>query len=231
LTEQPLDPLAPHTLSPRELKELRAAERGDAPFLVFRDGEGTLRLLGLDGSRERTTLGRRADVDLSIGWDPLVSGLHAELQCVAGEWLILDDGLSTNGTFVGERRVLTRQRLRDGDRIRVGGTVLAFSEASVGGRQATTGVGVISPVPSLSDSQRRVLIALCRPYRTGASFAVPATNQQIAEEVCLSVDAVKMHLRSLFAAFGLADLPQNRKRAALVERALGLGVLTARDLA
>ena len=33
----------------------------------------------------------------------------------------------------------------------------------------------------------------------------------------LSVDAVKGHLRALYAEFGLADLPQNAKRARLAE--------------
>ena len=75
-----------------------------------------------------------------------------------------------------------------------------------------------------------MLIALCRPYRDGAGFATPATNQQIAAEVFLSIDAVKMHLRALFARFELAELPQNRKRAALAECALQFGVISQREL-
>ena len=51
--------------------------------------------------------------------------------------------------------------------------------------------------PELSATQRRVLVALCRPYRDGGAYARPATNRQIAEEVFLSVDAVKGHLRTL----------------------------------
>ncbi|MGZ4182186.1 MAG: FHA domain-containing protein [Solirubrobacteraceae bacterium] len=44
-------------------------------------------------------------MDVSIGWDAEVSGLHAELQAFSGEWTIVDDGLSTNGTYVnGSRR-------------------------------------------------------------------------------------------------------------------------------
>jgi DNA-binding NarL/FixJ family response regulator len=78
--------------------------------------------------------------------------------------------------------------------------------------------------------QRQVLLALCRPYRDG-NFATPATNQDIASEVFLSVDAVKMHLRTLFAKFELADLPQNQKRASLAEQALQSGVISHRDLA
>ena len=73
-------------------------------------------------------------------------------------------------------------------------------------------------------------MALCRPFKDGASFATPATNAQIAEELTLSVDAIKTHLRALFEKFGVEDLPQNQKRVALVERALQSGLITDKDL-
>jgi hypothetical protein len=75
-----------------------------------------------------------------------------------------------------------------------------------------------------------VLIELCRPYASGEKFAVPATNKEIAEGVFLSVDAVKGHLRVLFDRFGLAELPQNEKRAKLAEAALRSGAVRASDL-
>lgn len=78
--------------------------------------------------------------------------------------------------------------------------------------------------------QQRVLIALCRPYRDGGTFATPATNQQIADEVFLSVDAVKTHLRALFGKFELNDLAQNQKRARLAECVFQLGLISQRDL-
>ncbi len=83
---------------------------------------------------------------------------------------------------------------------------------------------------SLSEAQRRVLVALCRPFKESAGYVTPATNQQIAGELFLSVDAVKTHLRALFAKFGIEDLPQNQKRIRLVELALKSGVVTPRDL-
>jgi len=74
-----------------------------------------------------------------------------------------------------------------------------------------------------------VLVALARPYKHD-EFAVPATNQDIAGELHLSVDAVKSHLRSLFQRFGIEHLPQNQKRSRLVAEALQSGVLSTRDL-
>ena len=61
---------------------------------------------------------------------------------------------------------------------------------------------------TLSDAQKRVLIALCRPFKASTAFVTPATNDQIAAEVFLSVDAVKKHMRGLFEKFGVEGLPQ-----------------------
>ena len=211
----------------------RAAERAGDAFLAFRDQQGLLRLFvarAREQSRDATsTIGRRAETDLSLAWDSEVSGLHAELHHLGGEWAIVDDGLSTNGTYLNGQRVAGRQRLRDGDRIRVGRTVLAYRAAQAALVQETVSAGEM-PVIELTDSQRRVLVALCRPLRE-SGFATPATNQQIADEVFLSVDAVKMHLRTLFGKFKLGELPQNQKRAHLAEQALQFGVISHRDLA
>jgi hypothetical protein len=225
-----IDPLARHSLSAGELKELLAAERTGEPFLALRDQEGRLVFFATDGGQTHT-LGRREEADVSIDWDAEVSGLHAELQCLGGEWAILDDGLSTNGTFVNARRVNGRQRLRDGDRIRIGKTILAYRCGSPVQVAATAVAPKGSALQELTETQRRVLIALCRPFRDGDSFATPATNQQIAEEVYLGVDAVKMHMRALFAKFELGELAQNEKRARLAECALHYGVISRRELA
>ena len=50
-----------------------------------------------------------------------------------------------------------------------------------------------------------------------------------AEEVFLTVDAVKAHLRVLFERYGLSQLPQNEKRARLVAIVLDAGALAPRD--
>ena len=83
---------------------------------------------------------------------------------------------------------------------------------------------------SLTAAQKRVLVALCRPFKESAVFVTPPTNDQIAQELFLSVDAVKKHLRILFEKFGVEHLPQNEKRARLVERAFAGGFISERDL-
>ena len=175
-------------------------------------------------------MGRGATNELSLPWDTEVSRLHAELECIAGEWTVSDDGLSRNGTFVNGERISGRHRLRDGDVIRVGQTSIAYQRPAAEDSQPDPDRRASgSTLGDLPPTQRQVLVALARPYKHD-EFAVPATNQDIAGELHLSVDAVKSHLRSLFQRFGIEHLPQNQKRSRLVAEALQSGVLSTRDL-
>ena len=112
----------------------------------------------------------------------------------------------------------------------LGRTVMVFRDSAGAGLSETHfGDSDVRP-PVLSEAQRRVLTALCRPYKTSGPFTTPATNLQIAEELCLSVEAVKTHLRALFARFKVDDLPQGHKRAKLVERAEEWGAPNRRTI-
>jgi pSer/pThr/pTyr-binding forkhead associated (FHA) protein len=217
-----------HRASAAELKEQIEAERAGGPFIVVRDGEDRQRIVTL--SEGRLTVGRTLEADLALDWDSEVSRVHAELVEIGGAWTVSDDGLSRNGSFVNNERVTGRRRLRDGDVMRFGATTAVFREPSRGGTASETSLASDVPDATLTDTQKTVLVALCRPYREGSAYATPATNQQVADEVFLSVDAVKTHLRTLFAKFGVEDLPQNQKRVKLVELALQSGAITPRDL-
>jgi FHA domain len=225
-----MDIVAPRPASARELKVVLEAERAGHTFLLYRDGAGEQRLRVLDAAIGWLTLGRSAEADLSFAWDERVSTVHAELHRVGGQWTVADDGLSMNGTFLNGTRLSGRRRLRDGDRLLLGRTVLIFRVGAATPPTGTVAGEDLPTVEALSPTQRRVLVALCRPYRDGGRYAVPATNQQIAQEVFLGVDAVKTHLRALFAKFGLEDQPQNRKRVRLAECALELGLVRQNEL-
>jgi DNA-binding CsgD family transcriptional regulator len=217
-------------VSVSELKARLDAERTGHPFLVYRDGDRRQQLLALDSTVEGLSIGRLPSVDVVLDWDEQVSRLHARLERVEEEWTIVDDGLSRNGTFVNGERIHGRRRLSDGDTLRFGSTTMTFRSPQL---EVVPGTAIAGDSPAaieLSGGQRRVLVALCRPYKEGATFASPATNQQIAEELYLSVDAVKTHLRVLFAKFGVEQLPQNQKRTRLVERAFLSGVINEHDL-
>jgi len=222
-------PEGPRPATTDESRAIFHAETDGLPFLVYRDGAGEQQLLRLPSGDGELTIGRNDTADVCLEWDEEVSRLHAELDCVAGEYVLVDDGLSRNGSYANGERVHGRRRLSDGDLLRFGRTVVLFRHPN-----GTRGVTRAAPdgitAASLSAQQRKVLIALCRPFKEGRSFATPATNQQIAEELFLTVDTVKLHLRALFDKFDVTDLPQNKKRTALVRRALDSGLVSERDL-
>lgn len=78
----------------------------------------------------RTLIGRQSDCDLQLR-DRTVSAGHAEL-ILRPEGATLTDLMSRNGTFCNERRVQS-VRLREGDLIQVGRTVLVYREIAIDG--------------------------------------------------------------------------------------------------
>ena len=194
---------------------------GGTPFVLYRRGDGRQVFADLSPELERLTIGRRESNAIALGWDSQVSRVHAELVRMGGDWIVCDDGISHNGTFVNVDRVRGRRRLRDGDAISVGDTVISFCAADSRSIAPTAPAVEGEPGVELTVAQRRVLAALCRPLR-GPAYAPPASNQQIADELVLAVATVKGTLTSLFELFGLEALPQNEKRAALATRGLVL---------
>lgn len=219
----------PQTSAP-ELQAQIEAERGGRPFLVLRDGAGEQRIVIVEAGATELWVGRGEAAGLRIDWDEEVSALHAQLEIVGDECTLLDDGLSRNGSFVGEERVHGRRRLRDGDTLRFGRTRVLYRRPGVSAPEATVVASEVLATATVSPAQRRILLALCRPFKDGSAYATPPTNQAIAAELHLSVDAVKTHMRALFEKLGVEDLPQNRKRVALVEQALQSGIVAPRDL-
>jgi len=217
------------TVSAPELKAQIEAERVGRPFLVFRDGEGEQSILPIEANAE-LWVGRGTSADVRLGWDEEVSALHAQIEVVRDECTLVDDGLSRNGSFVNEERVHGRRHLRDGDALRFGQTTVVYRRPGEDAPEATVAAGQVPGAATVSPAQRKVLLALCRPYKDGDSFATPATNQQIGEELHLSVDAIKTHMRALFEKLEVGDIPQNQKRVALAERALQSGIVNRREL-
>ena len=222
-------PFSPHQASQSELKARIEAERRHAPFLVFRDAHDEQHIFALDRAGGRWRVGRDPECEVCLDHDDRVSRLHAELENVGDVWALTDFGLSRNGSFVNEERVNGQRVLHDADVLRFGSTHLLFrsplEREARDTRKATSG-----ELPALTAKQRRILIALCRPFRDASPFVTPASNQEIAGEVSLSVDRIKAHLSALFELVGVEDLPQTHKRARLAELALRTGLVTRRDL-
>ena len=218
----------PHASTPAELKQRLEAERRGTPFLLFRDDAGRQRIVELDESGPQVTIGRRPENDVALPWDHEVSRVHAQLERVGREWSLVDDGISRNGSYVNGELLDRRRRLRDGDRLCFGETPVLFRAPDDAESSSTAAVSAGHADLPLTEMERKVLVALCRPLAASA-YASPATNREIAEEVHLSVDAVKAHLRVVFDRAGLADLPQNQKRARLAALALVNGLVRQRD--
>ena len=220
-------PLGDPATTVAELKARIDAERRGGAFLVYRDGDGGQIILELSGGQ--LTVGRREDNDVALPWDHEVSRLHAQIERIRDDWCLVDEGLSRNGSYLNGNRITGKRRLADGDRLCFGGTLVFFRAPGTADADSTLALRDPPVSVTLSETQRRVLIALSRPMGESA-FATPATNRAIADELSLSVDAVKAHLRVLFERFGLTELPQNQKRTTLAATALVNGVVAPHEL-
>lgn len=198
------------------------------PFLCVRDARGAELLVELDV--ERFTVGRDPDNDLALTWDPEASRLHAVLERLGGSWTVVDDKISRNGTFVNGVRLYGRHRLNDSDLIRFGTTEVVFRGPS-GTANETAPASTRAEMMNVSRAQYRVLVALCGPLADPQEASVAPSNREIADELTISVEAVRSQMKKLFGLFEVPDLPQNRKRVELARRALATGVILPKDLA
>ena len=211
-----------------DLKARAEAEQAGLPFLLYRDGDDRQQLFVFTPGSAQATVGRQPPADLLIDWDDQVSRLHARFERMQDDWVLVDDGFSRNGTFVNGERVSGRRRLSDGDTLRFGATTTTFRSPT---REAPRAANAAeNPAASLSTTQRRVLVALCRPYKGQGGFASPATADQIAEELFLSAGEVRGHLKVLHAKLGVEEPRQSETRVRLVERAFSAGLISERDL-
>jgi pSer/pThr/pTyr-binding forkhead associated (FHA) protein len=224
------DPLEPHSAAPFELQQRLAVDRGRNPFLLYRDGADRQVIVELDGRRDRLAIGRRSSSDVALTWDPEVSRVHASVERLGQDWVLCDEALSHNGTWINRERVHGRRRLQAGDVIAVGDTLICFCVPGGTSTAAATRTAAHSPgAISVTLAQRRVLVALCRPLASGR-YAAPSTNREIAEELFVTVDTVKGTLSRLFELFGLDAMAQYRKRVALARLALETGVVRRDEL-
>jgi len=107
---------APHSVKTLIAHAAGPAERSRA-ILTIATGPDAGRILPIVRG-QTMTFGRGETCTYS--WpDGSLSRTNAVLACVAGAYMIKDEG-STNGTFVNDRRVDRTQRLEDGDRIQLG---------------------------------------------------------------------------------------------------------------
>jgi hypothetical protein len=216
------------------------------PFVTYRDPGGRAHVHVLRSSP--VTVGRSSSADICLSWDAHVSRMHARLELVGDDptidWTVVDDGSSRNGSYLNGERLRGRARLREGDGVSVGETLLVFRVGTVEGPADESadkpGAGLSTATmfgrphvtrDSLSDSQYRVLVALAgRGDAIRGETLEPASDEEIAGRLFLNVDTVRAHLQVLYERFGVATLPPEQRRVALVSTArIGGLLLPERD--
>jgi DNA-binding winged helix-turn-helix (wHTH) protein len=141
------DPLFIRTVHGFGYAFIADSERAETPTATRRRVRGWLiwdkeRLQVFDGEN----VFGRGDADVVELPSTTVSRRHARINFDDDPWL--EDLGSKNGTFVGDRRVTSRVRLNDGDRVRFGSFLLTFRVAQPPDATATQSV---SDVPSVSE--------------------------------------------------------------------------------
>jgi hypothetical protein len=78
-------------------------------------------------SKNETTVGRAESCDIGIFGDNGIEKLHARIIQKNNRYLLADAN-TPGGTYLNDERITSPQPLKSGDAIRVGGSVLRFSE-------------------------------------------------------------------------------------------------------
>lgn len=198
------------------------------PFLLYTDGDNREQMLSLEPGLTELWVGRLSASGLALSWDGQVSRQHARLERQGDGWVVVDDGISSNGSFVNGERITGRRALGDGDVMQFGGTTVTYRAPAQPVREEqvrTDPGGAVPALVDLSTTQRRVLEALCRPYQGGNVFANPLTDEELAEELFLSPGVVRTHIAVLVAKFGLDDIPDDEKRVRLAQQAIQSGTV------
>ncbi len=95
------------------------------PYLVYADGNGKASVHEI--AKDRTTIGRNAENDLSIPFDNLVSRAHCTVERRGAAFVVVDPG-SRFGTYLDGERVTGERPLPLGATLRVGNTAVRLVE-------------------------------------------------------------------------------------------------------
>lgn len=154
--------------------------------------EGPLKGLKFDLHAALTNIGRGEHNDIAIR-DESISDSHAKLQKRADGWWIVDQG-STNGTYVGGRRVQGEQKLEGAPDIRFGGIKMTFRPAA----QAAEAGGSTRAIAAVDAEALRRSVATKTPAVAKQPAAPPPEPKK---KGCAAVIAIFLTLAGAGAGF------------------------------
>jgi len=163
-------------------------------------------VIALDPARSPLSIGRLPTNDISLAWDREVSRVHARLEHDSGGWVLVDDGLSRNGSFVDGVLVRRRRRLQDAQILRLGATVLLYR---------TTGV------PEARRPDPTYGVTLDAPMRL-ATQLVPGDLDLLT---ALAAGQRRQGVEDLWRRLGVEDLPEPERVATALRLARAIGAI------
>lgn len=121
--DSPAPAPAPSAVPPRARARPASLPADRSTKLILRIVEPVERLGTVFDLAAETTLGRSSECSVALDGDTFASSVHARVYRRDGEtWL--EDLASTNGTFLNGERLTAPVRLREGDVMKVGHTIL-----------------------------------------------------------------------------------------------------------
>jgi MoxR-like ATPase len=153
--------------------------------LLFKDaGSGTTQEVVIKG--DELTVGRNQTNALPIA-EPSVSGNHARVAFIRGEWKVIDNG-SSNGTFVNDKQV-TEAPVKDGDQIKFGTVEFTFKDDT-----KKIGSGASAIIPAKKEEAKKDAPAP-KPNGNGAAKNGAELEDMGKDDVALIADLNKKYLQ------------------------------------
>jgi pSer/pThr/pTyr-binding forkhead associated (FHA) protein len=153
----------------------KAAPSGRTPLATLEIvNEGPLKGTKFEIHSALTNVGRGAHNDVVLN-DESVSDSHAKIQKRDGGWYIVDQE-STNGTYVGGRRVQGEQRVEGAPDVRFGGIKMTFRPVAVAGDES----GSTRAIAAVTVDQTRQPVAPAKPTPVPAETKKKGCGAMIA---------------------------------------------------
>ena len=150
-----------------------------------------------------TNVGRGAHNDIAVT-DDSVSDSHAKILRKGGHWFVADQG-STNGTYVGGRRVQGEQQLVGAPDVRFGNIKLIFRPSA----STVDAGGSTRAIAAVNVEQARRMSTTAKPAPQPAAATEPATSHVAKSDKPIVIPEM--------------ELPEKKGCAAVIAFVLALG--------